>query len=53
MKKIFLLVAAAVVAFASCSKNDQPEQKDAAIAFSSYAGRAITKADAGSFIGKG
>ena len=39
--------------FASCSKNDQPEQKEAAIAFSSYTGRAISKADAGSFIGKG
>ena len=39
--------------FASCSKNDQPEQREAAIAFSSYTGRAISKADAGSFIGKG
>ena len=53
MKKFFLIAAAAVVAFASCSKNDQPEQREAAIAFSSYTGRAITKADAGSFIGKG
>lgn len=53
MKKFFLLAAAAVVAFASCSKNDQPEQREAAIAFSSYTGRAITKADAGSFIDKG
>jgi hypothetical protein len=52
MKKFFLLAAAAVVAFASCSKNDQPEQREAAIAFSSYAGRAISKAD-GSFIKKG
>lgn len=51
MKKFFLLAAAAVVAFASCSKNDQPEQREAAIAFSSYTGRAISKAD-GSFIGK-
>ena len=53
MKKFFLIAAAAVVAFASCSKNDQPEQREAAIAFSSYTGRAISKADAGSFIGKG
>ena len=51
MKKFFLLAAAAVMVFASCSKNDQPEQKEAAIAFSSYTGRAISKAD-GSFIGK-
>ncbi len=53
MKKFFLLAAAAVMVFASCSKNDQPEQREAAIAFSSYTGRAISKADAGSFIGKG
>jgi len=52
MKKFFLLAAAAVMVFASCSKNDQPEQKEAAIAFSSYTGRAISKAD-GSFINKG
>lgn len=39
--------------FASCSKNDQPEQREAAIGFSSYAGRTITKADAGSFIAPG
>lgn len=51
MKKFFLLAAAAVMVFASCSKNDQPEQKEAAIAFSSYTGRAISKAD-GSFINK-
>ena len=31
--------------FASCSKNDQPEQREAAIAFSSYTGRAISKAN--------
>lgn len=45
MKKFFLLAAAAVMVFASCSKNDQPEQREAAIAFSGYTGRAITKAN--------
>lgn len=50
MKKFFLLAAAAIVAFASCSKNDQPEQREAAIGFSSYAGRPVSKADAGSFL---
>lgn len=52
MKKFFLIAAAAIVAFASCSKNDAEVQKDKSISFKSYAGRAVTKADADFFIPK-
>lgn len=47
MKKFFLIAAAAVVAFASCSKNESPvvENQDKAIGFNTYTGRAVTKAD--------
>ena len=52
MKKFFLIAAAAIVAFASCSKNDAELAKDKGIGFKSYAGRTITKADADFFIPK-
>ena len=52
MKKFFLIAAAAIVAFASCSKNDAELTKDKGIGFKSYAGRTITKADANFFIPK-
>ena len=51
MKKMFLLAAAALVAFASCSKSDVEKADEAkAIGFNSYTGRAVTKADASLFI---
>lgn len=52
MKKFFLIAAAAVVAFASCSKNENPAAQDKAIGFRSYTGRSVTKADADYFVGK-
>ena len=52
MKKFFLLAAAAVVAFASCSKNEAEPAQNKALGFNAYTGRAITKADA-SLIDKG
>ena len=46
MKKFFLIAAAAIVAFASCSKNETPlvQEENNAIGFNSYAGRAVSKA---------
>lgn len=54
MKKFFLIAAAAVVSFASCSKNETPlvQEENKAISFSSYAGRPVTKADPDFFIPK-
>lgn len=53
MKKMFLLAAAALVAFASCSKSDVEKAAETkAIGFNSYTGRTVTKADA-SLIDKG
>lgn len=45
MKKMFLLAAAALVAFASCSKSDVEKAAETkAIGFNSYSGRTVTKA---------
>lgn len=54
MKKFFLIAAAAIVAFASCSKNESPvvQDENKAIGFGTYTGRAVTKADATYFIPK-
>ncbi|MBR6465962.1 MAG: fimbrillin family protein [Bacteroidales bacterium] len=53
MKKMFLLAAAALVAFASCSKSDVEKAAETkAIGFNGYTGRAVTKANA-SLIDKG
>ncbi|MBQ6310292.1 MAG: fimbrillin family protein [Bacteroidales bacterium] len=54
MKKFFLIAAAAVVAFASCSKNETPlvQDQNKAIGFGTYTGRAVTKADPDFFIPK-
>ena len=54
MKKFFLIAAAAVVAFASCSKNESPlvQDQNKAISFGTYTGRAVTKADPTFFIPK-
>ena len=52
MKKFFLIAAAAVVAFASCSKNETAPVQDKVLGFNAYTGRTVTKADA-SLIDKG
>lgn len=53
MKKFFLLAAAALVAFASCSKNDaESVNKDKAIGFNTYTGRTVTKASSQYFVDK-
>lgn len=52
MKKFFLIAAAAVVAFASCSKNETAPVQDRAIGFNTYTGRSVTKANVTNFIPK-
>jgi len=52
MKKFFLLAAAAVMVFASCSKNETKPVMDKGIGFKSYTGRAVTKANEETFVPK-